>query len=118
MKKYSLFFLTFLAFFFVFGKERLTYLEKAKANCIVSKQLNDNLSSSSKNSDSEFEIISNQLSNATQANNRTHSLVGYLIAGSIKIGGNISFTSGIKKGFNHFSHKTYLQHIYPSHNFW
>jgi hypothetical protein len=109
--------LAILAFFLAFGKERLVFLEKANANYLVSKQSNDNLTSPSKHSHSECDLISNQISNATQANNRTHSLIAHLIAGSLKVNSNIAVTNG-KKGFNHFSHKTYLLHIYPSHNFW
>lgn len=117
MKKHSLFILAFFAFFLAFGKERLVFLDEVNTNCLVSKQSNDNLASPSKHSHSEFELISNQISNATQANNRTHGLVGYLIAGSLKVNNNIAFTKG-GKGFTHFSHKTYLLHNYPSHNFW
>jgi hypothetical protein len=117
MKKHSFFILAILAFFLAFGKERLVFLERANTNYLVSKQSNDNLTSPSKHAHSEFELINNQISNATQANNRTHSLPGYLIAGSLKLNSNIAFTNG-EKGFNHFSHKTYLLHIYPSHNFW
>jgi Sec-independent protein translocase protein TatA len=118
MKKCSLFILAFIAFLFFFGKKIPHVREKANKGCLVSKQLSNNLTSNSKQTDSELELISNQISNRTQANNRTHSLCEHLTSESLRLDNNVAFTNGIKKGVNNLSHKSYLLHNYPSHNFW
>lgn len=118
MRTYGLFISAMIAFFFAFGKEQLDVQEEIDVSYIASKQTNDQLTTDSNKPNSEFERVSNQTPNGTPANNRTHSLAGFFTTESFTLGHNIAFTNRIKKGCNHFSHKTYLLHIYPSHNFW
>jgi|SRR4030095_13507633 len=118
MRRCGLFISAMIAFFFAFGKEQLAVYKKTDAFYIGSKQISDDLTSDFKSPNSEFELVSNQIPNATQVNKRTHCLTGFLATASFTLDHHIAVTNGIKKNCNHFSHKTYLLHIYPFHNFW
>jgi hypothetical protein len=117
MRRNCIVFLCLVFSFSALGRERQVFWQKTENSSTASKNLSDNFSSCSKPFHSELELFSGQRSVVSKANDRIHSLAAFLVAGS-SLNKLILFYPGIEEGYEHFSHKSYLLHIYPYHNFW
>lgn len=118
MKKCSLFLLGILSLVMAFSQAKPGFIGKIDIQSLSSRLSSCILSAFHENSNMEIELSQIQLTDAIKSNDRTYSFIGVLAPGLLTLNDNIDFISIINRSSIHFSHKEYLFHIYPSHNFW
>jgi len=118
MKRCAFLILTFLFVVSVFGAGKRSLLEKAHISFTVSHNQTEDLTSCSRPVHTEIELFSSPTTNGTQAPNRYHSLLAYTGAEALQANNTIGSTLQNTPRCYHLSHKAYLRHIHPSHNFW